>query len=236
MIGIPIALISANATEWFVHKYVLHGLGRRRDSWWAFHWHGHHRTVRRAGFRDVEYERDVRASSAKRREASSVLLAAAAVTPLLPVAPFFTITSWYCAYNYYRVHKRSHLDPAWAREHLPWHWDHHMGPDQDANWCVTRPWFDHVMGTRQRWAGTEAERIDIERQKRAAEARGTARQAAAAAAAGAAGRDDEPSGQGVPQPSEAPTRAASSRSSTPSTRPARTKRGADASGRRRSEA
>lgn len=33
MIGIPIALISANATEWFVHKYVLHGLGRRRDSW-----------------------------------------------------------------------------------------------------------------------------------------------------------------------------------------------------------
>jgi hypothetical protein len=23
-----------------------------------------------------------------------------------------------------------------------------MGQEQDANWCVTQPWFDHILGTR----------------------------------------------------------------------------------------
>ena len=60
------------------------------------------------------------------------------------------------------------FDHAWAREHLPWHYDHHMGPDQDANWCVTRPWFDQLMGTRRPYAGTEAERLaDAKRAKHA---------------------------------------------------------------------
>jgi hypothetical protein len=27
-----------------------------------------------------------------------------------------------------------------------------MGPNQDANWCVSYPWFDHVLGTRERAA------------------------------------------------------------------------------------
>jgi sterol desaturase/sphingolipid hydroxylase (fatty acid hydroxylase superfamily) len=78
--------------------------------------------------------------------------------PLFPVAPFFTATMFYCSFDYYRKHKRAHLDPRWAREHLPWHVDHHLGPNQDANWCVTRPWFDHIMGTRKPWVGTEAEK------------------------------------------------------------------------------
>ena len=32
-----------------------------------------------------------------------------------------------------------------------------MGPNQHANWCVTRPWFDHIMGTREPFVGTEQE-------------------------------------------------------------------------------
>jgi hypothetical protein len=35
-----------------------------------------------------------------------------------------------------------------------------MGPDQDANWCVTHPFFDHLMGTRKVWLGTAAQRAD----------------------------------------------------------------------------
>ncbi len=49
---------------------------------------------------------------------------------------------------------------AWARARLPWHYDHHMGPDQDATWCVTRPWFDVVMGTRNPYVGTPRETRD----------------------------------------------------------------------------
>ena len=32
-----------------------------------------------------------------------------------------------------------------------------MGPDQDANWCVTHPFFDILLGTRKPYVGTELE-------------------------------------------------------------------------------
>lgn len=43
---------------------------------------------------------------------------------------------------------------------MPWHYDHHMGPNQHKNWCVTKPWFDVIMGTRERYAGTPREAAD----------------------------------------------------------------------------
>jgi hypothetical protein len=33
-----------------------------------------------------------------------------------------------------------------------------MGKDQDKNWCVSWPWFDWIMGTREKYVGTERER------------------------------------------------------------------------------
>ena len=154
MIGIPLGLLTGNAMEWVVHRHVLHGLGKRRGTWWAFHWHDHHRNVRRNGHHDPAYERPVHQSEGLWKEALALTAGAVVAAPLFPVAPFYTATLWYCAANYYRKHKRSHLDPEWARTHLPWHYDHHMGPDQNANWCVTRPWFDHLMGTRKPYLGT----------------------------------------------------------------------------------
>jgi len=165
MIGIPLGLLAANATEWVAHKYVLHGLGKRKESFWAFHWHEHHGNSRRNGFVDETYDRSLLGWHAQGKEALVIAAATATSIPLLPVAPFFIGTMWYSAFNYYRKHKRSHQDPEWAREHLPWHYDHHMGPNQDANWCVTHPFFDYVMGTRKPYAHTEREARDIERRK-----------------------------------------------------------------------
>lgn len=176
MIGIPLGLIAGNAAEWAIHKHLLHGRGQDKRSVWAFHWHEHHRHSRKNGHRDPDYERPWWAATGQRREGLALLGAAAAVAPLLPVAPFFTATLWYCAANYYRVHKRAHLDPDFARDRLPWHYDHHMGPDQNANWCVTRPWFDHVMGTRAPYLGTARAVRD--------RARARAREAAADAGSG----------------------------------------------------
>lgn len=179
MLGFPIGLLYANAGEWFIHKHVLHGRGRRRESFWSFHFHEHHRAARQHGFRDADYERPAWGWHAQGREVFGVAGLMVAHLPLLPVAPFFTLAVWYSGWRYHRVHKRSHLDPDWARKHLPWHYDHHMGPDQHANWCVTRPWFDHVMGTRVPYLGTERERRDRARRR--------ARQQAAAGAPGAGG-------------------------------------------------
>jgi len=166
MIGIPLALAASNITEWLVHKHVLHGRGKKKGSFWSFHWHDHHKNVRRNEHRDPSYERSAFGWHAQGKEALGLAGIALAQLPLLPVAPFWTATVWYTVIRYYRLHKRSHLDPEWAREHLPWHYDHHMGPDQDANWCVTNPWFDEVMGTRVPYVGTEREAQD--RARRAA--------------------------------------------------------------------
>ena len=160
MVGIPIGMITANAAEWVIHKYVLHGLGKNRRSYWAFHWHDHHKNVRKNGHFDPDYEGSVFGWHGQGKEALGLALSCVAVAPLLPVAPFFVGTLWFSALDYYRKHKRSHLDPAWAREHLPWHYDHHMGPNQNANWCVTHPWADVLLGTREPYIGTERETSD----------------------------------------------------------------------------
>ncbi|MDP2339536.1 MAG: hypothetical protein Q8O67_01150 [Deltaproteobacteria bacterium] len=162
MIGIPLGIAYSNAFEWFIHKHLLHGLGRNKKSFWAFHWHEHHKKARKNDMIDDQYNGSVWSSlmtgenSAMTKEALGLIAASMLHAPLLPVAPFFTITVWACAANYYRVHKKSHLDPAWAKEHLPWHVDHHMGKNQDANWCVTWPMMDWLLNTREKYVGTEA--------------------------------------------------------------------------------
>lgn len=164
MIGIPLGWLYSNAGEWIIHKYVLHGLGRNKNSFWSFHWHEHHRESRRHDLLDPNYEKPLfRAWDAQTREAAALLAGAVLHVPLFPVAPFFTGTVWYSMWRYHRVHKRAHLDPKWARERLPWHADHHLGRNQNANWCVTHPFFDYVMGTRERYLGTRLEAEDLAR-------------------------------------------------------------------------
>ncbi|TNE46521.1 MAG: hypothetical protein EP343_23230 [Deltaproteobacteria bacterium] len=180
MIGIPLGLLYSNAGEWLLHKYVLHGLGKRKKSFWSFHWHNHHKEVRRNEHIDEAYDDSPFQWNAQGKEVASLLALGLGHAPLFPVAPFFTATVWYSMVNYYRVHKKSHLDPEWAKENLPWHYDHHMGPNQDANWCVTRPWFDVLMGTREPYVGTEQEQNDIAKREAHKQRREEQRQAMAA--------------------------------------------------------
>lgn len=149
MLGIPLGLAVSNMGEWFIHKRMLHGLGKNKQSFWSFHWHEHHREARSHDMLDQQYVRSLFTWSPQGKEALSLALGAAVMAPAFPVAPFFIGTLWYRMWRYYVLHKRSHLDTEWAKEHLPWHFDHHLGKDQNANWCVTHPWFDHVMGTRK---------------------------------------------------------------------------------------
>jgi hypothetical protein len=158
MLSFALGLLYSNAGEWLIHKYVLHGLGRRKASMWSYHWHEHHKNARRNSHIDPDYERSVFAWNAQGKEALGVAALALVHLPLLPVAPLFVAAVELSAARYYRVHKRAHQDAGWARAHLPWHYDHHMGPNQDANWCVSWPWFDWIMGTREPYVGTERER------------------------------------------------------------------------------
>ncbi len=55
----------------------------------------------------------------------------------------------------------------YAREYAPWHYDHHMAPDQHKNWGVRLPIFDWIFGTRKVYKGSKVERIKfiLQRQK-----------------------------------------------------------------------
>ena len=171
MIGIPIALVLSNATEWVVHKHLLHGVGRNKKSMWSFHWHEHHGNSRRNNMIDETYSRFPLGNHAQGKELLGLIAVGLATLPLAPIAPFYTGTVLYCIGEYYYKHRRSHEDPKWAREHLPWHYDHHMGPNQDANWGVVRPWMDIIMGTREPYLGTEKELSDRKRRAEREEAR-----------------------------------------------------------------
>lgn len=151
--GFLVGLVFANGFEWVAHKYILHGThraGRARfspvprsmESHWA-----HHREVRKEHFHDVGYVEGISHWRTKNEIVSLLIVAGAASLMFYPVSKGMVAASLYSAGNYY-IHRRAHLEPEWAKRKIPWHYDHHMNSNQDANWCVTKPWFDYVLGTR----------------------------------------------------------------------------------------
>lgn len=148
MIGFPIGLLAVNAFEWYAHKVWLHEYpAKHRNSPFFTHIR-HHKRARLNGFQDEGYRNSMWQDQEMFNEKVALIGLAGVVTPLAPVAPFFVAGVYYGAWNYWSVHAKCHLDPDYARARIPWHYDHHMNANQDANWCVTRPWFDYIMGTR----------------------------------------------------------------------------------------
>ncbi len=176
-IGIPLALFIANGGEWIIHKRILHKRGKLKGNFWNFHWYEHHNESRRNGMPDPAYESaSLLQWNARTKELASLSTGIFFWVPMLifgsPFAQAFAVGAMYSTVNYYYVHRKSHLNPEWARKHLAWHVDHHLGPDQDKNWCVTKPWWDWIMGTREKYVGTEREAADLARKAERAARRG----------------------------------------------------------------
>ena len=148
--GLVLGMLHANAVEWVVHKYVLHGLGRKKGSLWRFHWAQHHRIARKNGMYDKSYEQPFWVWNARGKEIAGILGLALLHLPLIHVAPWFTAAVMFSSGNYLYRHRKAHVDVEWGRKHMPHHYDHHMGENQDANWCVSYPWLDLILGTRER--------------------------------------------------------------------------------------
>ena len=54
------------------------------------------------------------------------------------------------AMRYFYYHRRAHLNVEWGKKKMPWHYDHHMGKNQDSNWGVTVEWVDKLFKTREK--------------------------------------------------------------------------------------
>ena len=149
------AIIYANLFEWLWHKHVFHGLGKKKKSRFNSHWGLHHRKVRKSGGYDLSYQNKLFTERDPTREAIELFVAASLHLPLVTIAPTFVATLYVHALTYFMLHRQAHLDPEWAKKWLPWHYEHHMGKNQDANWCVTFPLWDHILGTREYYLDAE---------------------------------------------------------------------------------
>jgi len=148
MLGLPVGIFVANGLEWYFHKVWLHEYPSQYRNSPFFTHIAHHKRARLNGFQDEGYAESMFKNAEMYNEKTALLGLAGAATIFLPVAPFFTAGLYYGIWNYWRVHSKSHLDPEYAKKRIPWHYDHHMTSNQNANWCVTKPWFDYIMGTR----------------------------------------------------------------------------------------
>ena len=148
--GFVAGLVIANGFEWFAHKYLLHGVHRKGKSRFSptpkqMESHcSHHREVRKQEFFVEGFD-----NWRTRNEVIALgVVAVVSGAAFYPFSKGMALAAAYSAGNYYYVHRRAHLEPEWSKKRIPWHYDHHMNSNQDANWGVTRPWFDYIMGTR----------------------------------------------------------------------------------------
>jgi len=151
-----LGLLAENAGEWVFHRYVLHELGKRPNSLWSYHWSEHHRIARANKMFDPGYTEWPLRWNTQGKEALFLVAIVIVHLPLMAILPLYVCGLYAGLILYYLRHRRSHVDPEWAETHLLWHYEHHLSPTVDANWCVTWPWFDWLMGTRIRPDRTRA--------------------------------------------------------------------------------
>jgi sterol desaturase/sphingolipid hydroxylase (fatty acid hydroxylase superfamily) len=160
---VVLGVLVSNFLEWSLHKYVLHVWAKSKRSPFSSHWHQHHNVVRKTGGFDHGYDTVWDIYSEGTRELLGIFLLALLQIPTFFIFPAYAVTTVVMTVAYYLVHRKSHVDPEWGRRNLTWHYDHHMGPNQDSNWCVTFPLFDYILGTRVKYVGTAREKSDIEK-------------------------------------------------------------------------
>jgi hypothetical protein len=144
-----LGLFYANAGEWLMHKYILHTLGSKTNSFWSYHLQEHHAVCMRNGMLDPGYQK-LNLTTWNTQSKELVVLASIVLIhlPLLLIFPLFISAVYVSLVLYYYRHRKAHLDPVWAKRHLRWHYEHHLGGNISANWCVTWPLFDYLARTR----------------------------------------------------------------------------------------
>lgn len=144
-----LGLLYANAGEWLIHKYILHAMGRNKNSFWAYHLYEHHAISAQNGMLDSGYQ-NLNLKTWNTQSKELVVLACFVLlhVPLLYLVPSFTWAVYFSLALYYICHRKAHLDPVWAKHYLRWHYDHHLDKNSSGNWCVTWPLFDYILGTR----------------------------------------------------------------------------------------
>ena len=153
LLEVLVAWVYSHVLEWIVHKYVLHN--PRLKTPFRNHFGRHHKISRKNHMVDLPETKN----STLNFEKKYLLYGSLLHLPLAFIFVYAYITLLVCALSYYIIHQRAHRDISWARRHLPWHYEHHLGIDQNCNWGVRLPFVDILMGTRKHFIGSTKERL-----------------------------------------------------------------------------
>ena len=141
--------------EYIIHRWFLHNHKLFKRAF-KHHYSQHHAKSKRGIMLDLTY---VSPWNIFEFEIQALFFGIIIHLPLVFLIPYFYLMVCYSAAAYYLVHRRSHQDFKWARTHIPWHYDHHMGPDPNKNWGVRSDIFDRIFGTKEVYKGTTKEII-----------------------------------------------------------------------------
>ena len=134
-----LGFVFASFVEWGIHKYLFHGLGKKKDSIFAFHLREHHRNCLRNNNKDGRYTF---------REFLGILFLLFITFPLFLLSPQFYGGLVVYGVLFLFVHKIVHTNVELGRKYFSWHWDHHMKyPHYNMN--VVVPIADYILKTRK---------------------------------------------------------------------------------------
>ncbi len=132
-----LGIFIANVIEYSVHRYLFHGLGRKRKSIFAFHLRQHHIKARRNKFVDKKISA---------HELLGIPVLVVLLCPIYFILPplFYGIATY--AFLFIVLHNLQHKYPEIAKKYFWWHWNHHM-KNQNKSWNVVLPIMDILTGT-----------------------------------------------------------------------------------------
>ena len=153
--------------EYSIHRWALHDFFKKRNTFFSFHFSAHHKDARKNRFKDPAYDNPLNVKNAAGKELLSLSGLLLIHAPIALFAPWFFGVAAFSICSYYYHHYRAHTNPSWAKKHLPWHYDHHMGFNQDMNYGVRTAIFDRLFGTYKPFLGTSEYKRLLEIKQRA---------------------------------------------------------------------
>ena|SRR3989344_3810020 len=165
------------AFENLAHKYLLHDLGKDKNSFWSFHFHEHHKAAIKYGMLDPAYFEPWWLNHSRAKEVGLLIGAFGVHLPLAKKHPYFVAGVGIGVLEYYHKHKKAHLDPEWAFEHMQNHVKHHL-LDQNKYWGVTSGLVDRLAGTAPKISAEEWAELRVFYMRRYNEMRGKAEEMA----------------------------------------------------------
>lgn len=140
-----LGFVYASLIEYVSHRYLLHGLGKKKTSFFHFHWK-HHQIVRKHNFFDVEYKFPFWWSPNRYKELASLALLVIVHLPIYFISVYVVFGMIAYAVAYYLLHKYCHVFPEFGKRIIPWHFRHHMS-HQQKSFGVVLPIWDWIFHT-----------------------------------------------------------------------------------------